>query len=155
MATWCPPIRASLTWRMHPRGTQARARGSACLRAGGAGNTLAADNLDTGLVGVQVVDIALAVTFWAGLLGARPRQRSLRQRLGRWCRVDRHAGIVTGSESCGKRIMHRIEDHPAVGVIASDQLQLRITASAYRSFLNCRGSSSIFVEVIPSQLRPP
>lgn len=38
-----------------------------------AGDPLAADNLDAGLAGVQVIDMALAVTFRADLLDARPR----------------------------------------------------------------------------------
>jgi hypothetical protein len=42
--------------------------------------------------------------------------------------------------------MRRTEDHPVVGVIVFAELQLRITASAFRSFLNFRGSSSISVE---------
>jgi hypothetical protein len=46
----------------------------------GAGNTLAADNLYTGLARVQIVDMTLAVTFRAGFLGARPRQARLPQR---------------------------------------------------------------------------
>jgi hypothetical protein len=36
----------------------------------GAGDALAADNLDTGLARVQVIDMTLAVTFPAGLLNA-------------------------------------------------------------------------------------
>ncbi len=46
----------------------------------GACDTLAADNLDTGLARVQVIDMTLAVTFRAGLLDTRPRQARLLQR---------------------------------------------------------------------------
>jgi hypothetical protein len=62
----------------------------------GAGTTLAADNLDTGLACVQVVDMTLPVAFGAGLLGAGPRQAGLPQRHG--CRrcIDRYRSIGTG-----------------------------------------------------------
>jgi hypothetical protein len=65
-------------------------------RAGtdGAGDTLAADNLDTGLARVQVIDMPLAVTFRAGLLGARPRQARLLQRHGRRRCIIRYPGTV-------------------------------------------------------------
>ena len=56
----------------------------------GAGHTLAADNLDTGLACAQVIDITLPMTFRAGLLGARPRQARLPQRLGRRRCIDRY-----------------------------------------------------------------
>jgi hypothetical protein len=61
----------------------------------GAGDTLAADNLDTGLARVQVVDMTLAVTFRAGFLGARPRQARLPQSDGRRRGIDgQWPGIV-------------------------------------------------------------
>ena len=69
--------------------TAKRGAHAALTGTDGACDTLAADNLDTGLARVQVMDVTLAVTFRAGLLNARPRQARLLQRCHhRRCRAD-------------------------------------------------------------------